>query len=231
MRTSSGKAAAWPAVLLSTLLSSICFSTPAAADKSAADYYVHSLPGAPEPLLNMYAGHVEITPEHHGNMFFWFYKNRHIANRGRTVIWLNGGPGCSSMDGAMMEIGPYRVKKDGTLKLNDGSWDEFANLLFIDNPVGTGFSYVDTDSYIHDLDEMAAQMTTFLEKWFAIFPEHAHDDVRYRSFDTIHGSTNNPCRSTLLANRTLDNTSLTSQRQCWTATRGRITTNGTSAAF
>lgn len=169
----------WPSLLVSTLLSSLCFSTPAAAltDKTAADYYIHSLPGAPEPLLNMYAGHVEITPEHHGNMFFWFYKNRHIANRRRTVIWLNGGPGCSSMDGAMMEVGPYRVKKDGNLELNDGSWDEFANLLFIDNPVGTGFSYVDTNQYVSELDEMAAQMTTFLEKWFAIFPEHAHDDV------------------------------------------------------
>jgi carboxypeptidase D len=177
MLSSSRQRLSWPSLLLSTLLSSICFLTPAAADKTAADYYIHSLPGAPQPLLNMYAGHVEITPEHHGNMFFWFYKNRHIANRQRTVIWLNGGPGCSSMDGAMMEIGPYRVKKDGNLELNDGSWDEFANLLFIDNPVGTGFSYVDTDSYLHDLDEMAVQMTTFLEKWFAIFPEHAHDDV------------------------------------------------------
>lgn len=179
---SSRRQLSWPAVFLSTLLSLTCFSTPAmAADKTAADYYIHSLPGAPSPLLNMYAGHVEITPEHHGNMFFWFYKNRHIANRQRTVIWLNGGPGCSSMDGAMMEVGPYRVKKDGTLTMNDGSWDEFANLLFIDNPVGTGFSYVDTDSYLSDLDEMAVQMTTFLEKWFAIFPEHAHDDVSCRT--------------------------------------------------
>jgi len=177
MLVSSRQWTSWSSLLLSTLLSSICFSTPAAADKTAADYYIHSLPGAPQPLLNMYAGHVEITPAHHGNMFFWFYKNRHIANRQRTVIWLNGGPGCSSMDGAMMEIGPYRVKKDGNLALNDGSWDEFANLLFIDNPVGTGFSYVDSNAYIHDLDEMAVQMTTFLEKWFAIFPEHAHDDV------------------------------------------------------
>ncbi|KAK5112180.1 Cell death protease [Meristemomyces frigidus] len=167
----------WPALLaLAPLLSAIWLPT-ASAQKSAADYYVHSLPGAPDPLLKMYAGHIEVTPEHHGNMFFWFYKNRHIANRQRTVIWLNGGPGCSSMDGAMMEIGPYRVKEDGTLRLNEGSWDEFANVLFVDNPVGTGFSYVDGDSYVHELDDMAKQMVTFLEKWFAIFPEYAHDDL------------------------------------------------------
>lgn len=77
-----------------------------------------------------------------------------------------------------MEIGPYRLKDDKTLTMNDGSWHEFANLLFVDNPVGTGFSYVDTDSYVAELDEMADQFVTFLEKWFATFPEYEQDDVR-----------------------------------------------------
>ncbi|CAJ2503035.1 Uu.00g104290.m01.CDS01 [Anthostomella pinea] len=148
------------------------------ADISAGDYYVHSLPGAPEgDLIKMHAGHVEVTPEHNGNLFFWHFQNQHIANRQRTVIWLNGGPGCSSEDGAMMEIGPYRLKDSDNLEYNNGSWHEFANLLFVDNPVGTGFSYVDTNSYIHELDEMAAQFATFLEKWFALFPEYEHDDL------------------------------------------------------
>lgn len=77
-----------------------------------------------------------------------------------------------------MEIGPYRLKDENTLVLNDGSWHEFANLLFVDNPVGTGFSYVDTDSYVHELDEMADQFVVFLEKFFVLFPEYEHDDVR-----------------------------------------------------
>lgn len=76
-----------------------------------------------------------------------------------------------------MEIGPYRLKDDSHLEYNPGSWDEFANLLFVDNPVGTGYSYVDTDSYLHDLPEMASQFITFLEKWFALFPEYEQDDV------------------------------------------------------
>jgi carboxypeptidase D len=121
--------------------------------------------------------HIEITPEHNGNLFFWHFQNRHIADRQRTVIWLNGGPGCSSEDGALMEIGPYRVKDDNTLVMNDGAWNEYANLLFVDNPVGTGFSYVDTDSYIHDLDTMAANFITFLDKFFELFPEYDQDDV------------------------------------------------------
>ncbi|KAI9789677.1 MAG: Cell death protease [Peltula sp. TS41687] len=149
-------------------------------DKTAADYFVRSMPGAPEgPLLKMHAGHITVDPEHNGNLFFWHFQNRHIANRQRTVIWLNGGPGCSSMDGALMEVGPYRVKDDGTLRYNDGSWDEFANLLFVDQPVGTGFSYVNTDSYIHELKEMADQFIVFLERFFALFPEYEHDDIYF----------------------------------------------------
>jgi carboxypeptidase D len=81
------------------------------------------------------------------------------------------------MDGALMEIGPYRVKDNQTLIYNNGSWDEFANLLFVDQPVGTGFSYVNTDSYIHELDVMANQFLIFLDKWFKLFPEYEHDDV------------------------------------------------------
>ncbi|KAI9734947.1 MAG: Cell death protease [Cirrosporium novae-zelandiae] len=148
------------------------------ADKTAADYYVKSLPGAPDgPLLKMHAGHIEVNPDTNGHLFFWHFQNRHIANRQRTVLWLNGGPGCSSEDGALMEIGPYRVKDENHLTYNDGSWDEFANVLFVDNPVGTGFSYVNTDSYIHELDEMADQFIVFLEKWFDLFPEYARDDL------------------------------------------------------
>jgi carboxypeptidase D len=85
-----------------------------------------------------------------------------------------------------MEVGPYRVK-DGihgpSLEYNPGSWDEFANIMFVDNPVGTGYSFVDTDSYIHELPEMASQFITFLDKFFTLFPEYEHDDVgSYKEF-------------------------------------------------
>lgn len=81
------------------------------------------------------------------------------------------------MDGALMEVGPYRVRHGGNLEYNNGSWDEFANLLFVDQPVGTGFSYVNTDSYLSDLNQMADHMLIFLEKWFTLFPEYENDDV------------------------------------------------------
>jgi len=54
------------------------------AEKSQADYFVHSLPGAPEPFLKMHAGHIEITPEHHGNMckYLFIYTVSPLSNDG-----------------------------------------------------------------------------------------------------------------------------------------------------
>lgn len=162
--------------------------------------------------------HIEVDPQNNGNLFFWHYENRHIADKQRTVLWLNGGPGCSSMDGAMMEVGPYRVLEGGKLEYNNGSWDEFANLLFVDQPVGTGFSYVNTDSYLTELDQMADHMLTFLDKFFALFPEYANDDVSRAGVES-HGRcllTRNSC--TLLVNRMLDSTFHTSLAPSSTAT-------------
>ncbi|SMY29274.1 unnamed protein product [Zymoseptoria tritici ST99CH_1A5] len=177
---SSRRRRAWPSLLtVFSLFTTTWLSlADAAATKSAADYYVHDLPGAPpEPRLDMFAGHIEVVPEHHGHLFFWLFKNRHIANRQRTVIWFNGGPGCSSMDGALMENGPYRVNENGTLRFTDGGWDEFANVVYVDQPVGTGFSYIDTDSYVHEMPAVKKEMITFLTRFFEIFPEMEHDDI------------------------------------------------------
>ncbi|KAG6133862.1 Cell death protease [Claviceps purpurea] len=173
--------ASWSVVKSCRLLALLALwpASAAAADKSAADYYVRDLPGLPKDAapIKMHAGHIEVNKEFNGNLFFWHFQNNHIANRQRTVIWLNGGPGCSSEDGALMEVGPYRVKSDQTLALNNGSWNEFANLLFVDNPVGTGYSYVDTNNYVHELTGMADQFVIFMDKFFELFPEYEHDDI------------------------------------------------------
>ncbi len=71
-----------------TLCTILSLSYGVLAEKAAGDYFVHSLPGAPDgPLPKMHAGHIEISPEHNGNIFFWHFQNTHIANRQRTVIW------------------------------------------------------------------------------------------------------------------------------------------------
>lgn len=125
------------------------------------------------------------------------------------------------MDGALMEVGPYRLKDEETLEYNKGSWDEFANLLFVDQPVGTGFSYANTDSYLHELDEMSTHFMIFLSKFFDMFPEYERDDVRDSmrrgSFGRAWLLTHH--RSTLQVNRTLVSIFHISRRPSRNATR------------
>lgn len=80
------------------------------------------------------------------------------------------------MDGALIEIGPFRVKGD-QLVSNPGSWHKYANLLFVDQPVAVGLSTSDANGYITEMPDMATDMITFLEKYFKAFPEQLENDL------------------------------------------------------
>lgn len=73
----------------------------------------------------------------------------------------------------MLEIGPYRMQSNGTLTYNEGSWAEYGNLLFIDNPIGTGYSFAPPDLFATELDEAARSIIAFLENFFDVFPHYA----------------------------------------------------------
>lgn len=84
---------------------------------------------------------------------FTFYGKKGVTESGQlrnypTVLWLNGGPGSSSQLGNLQEIGPLLIKRDFDVKviLNNYTWANNYNLLFIDQPVGTGLSYADTSN-------------------------------------------------------------------------------------
>ena len=91
------------------------------------------------------------------------------------ILWMTGGPGCSGMLALFVENGPYKVSKAGSLSLNPFSWNNRSNILFIDQPVGTGFSYDTsplTDLGVTNEHQMAANMWEFLQKWFAAHPKY-----------------------------------------------------------
>jgi carboxypeptidase C (cathepsin A) len=100
-----------------------------------------------------YSGYVSLPPftlEPHQqnysiNTFFWFFEARKDSHTAPLTIWLNGGPGSSSMIGLFREMGPCEVVQlpDGsfTTQPNVWGWDRSSNLLFIDQPTQVGFSY------------------------------------------------------------------------------------------
>ncbi|KAK1631480.1 hypothetical protein QYE76_005795 [Lolium multiflorum] len=145
------------------------------ADKIAA------LPGQP-PRVNFdqYSGYVTVSEQHGRALFYYFVESPYEAASKPLVLWLNGGPGCSSLGaGAFQELGPFRVNPDGkTLSRNRHAWNNVANILFLESPAGVGFSYSNTSSenYVSGDRRTAVDAYIFLLNWLERFPEYKGRD-------------------------------------------------------
>jgi carboxypeptidase C (cathepsin A) len=78
-------------------------------------------------------------------------------------LWLTGGPGCSSELAVLFENGPWNVNADMSLSLNNYSWNKQANVLYVDSPVGTGFSYTSQGGYATNEFQVADQLYTLIQ--------------------------------------------------------------------
>eukprot|EP00605_Chrysophyceae_sp_TOSAG23-4_P000457 GSChrysophyteH1.ASY1.ANO1.515.1 assembled CDS len=132
------------------------------------EHRVTELPGL-SPVdakgLSQYAGLLQIDAVKDSNIFYWLVEKQNDAINAPLVIWLNGGPGCSSMDGMWLENGPFRLdgSKLDQVKLNPYSWHQVGNMLYVDQPVGTGFSYTSRrDGYASNDAAINESFYTFL---------------------------------------------------------------------
>ncbi|KAK8944385.1 Serine carboxypeptidase-like 51 [Platanthera zijinensis] len=111
-------------------------------------------------------GYTTVRPKAH--LFWWLYRStnrvENTSSPWPTVLWLQGGPGASGVGiGNFEEIGPLHTN----LKPRNSTWLQIADLLFVDNPVGTGYSYVeDEDSLVKTDEESATDLTTLLKKLY-----------------------------------------------------------------
>uniref|UniRef100_A0A0D9VIP1 Carboxypeptidase n=1 Tax=Leersia perrieri TaxID=77586 RepID=A0A0D9VIP1_9ORYZ len=143
-----------------------------AARQQAADR-VARLPGQPAVKFAQYAGYVTVNETHGRALFYWFFEATAAADKKPLVLWLNGGPGCSSIGyGEAEELGPFLVQK-GKPELK---WNEFSSQS--NSPVGVGFSYTNTSS---DLQQLGDKITAddayiFLLNWFKRFPQYKSHD-------------------------------------------------------
>ncbi|CAI9102942.1 OLC1v1001339C2 [Oldenlandia corymbosa var. corymbosa] len=143
---------------------------------------ISKLPGQPPVRFNQYGGYVTVD-ESAGRAFFYYFTEAQDPQKAKDLpllLWLNGGPGCSSLSyGAFQELGPFRVGSDGkTLFENRFAWNKAANVLFLESPAGVGFSYSNTTSdYTIGGDIKTAQDNyIFLINWLERFPEYKGRD-------------------------------------------------------
>ncbi|KAJ5348044.1 uncharacterized protein N7506_001297 [Penicillium brevicompactum] len=98
-------------------------------------------PQVPFDIGESYAGLLPNTPNGNSSLFFWFFPSTNPAADKEITIWLNGGPGCSSLDGILQENGPF-LWQAGVYEpvRNPYSWTKLTNVVYIDQPAGTGLS-------------------------------------------------------------------------------------------
>ncbi|KPM41477.1 Serine-type carboxypeptidase F [Neonectria ditissima] len=116
-------------------------------NKKTAPFYVTptGIPDVSFDVGESYAGLIPVDATkpsaEQQKMFFWFFPTENPAGKDDVVIWLNGGPGCSSMEGFLQENGPF-AWKPGMYKpvANAWSWHKLANVIWVEYPIGTGFS-------------------------------------------------------------------------------------------
>ncbi|EKM51711.1 uncharacterized protein PHACADRAFT_177131 [Phanerochaete carnosa HHB-10118-sp] len=143
-----------------------------------------SLSGVDFTLPNSYAGNIAVQREGHANdtLFFWAFEHQKesltaaAGENGDTpwAIWLQGGPGTSSMLGLMTENGPIQVQP-GTQKLvqNKYAWSNLVDYIWVDQPVGVGFATADSNGYAADEDQVGVDFIGFLDNLVKVFPSLA----------------------------------------------------------
>ena len=114
------------------------------------------------------------------NHFIWYQPCTECADPSAAPLiqWFNGGPGSPDLVGVFNQIGNFYVDKNIEVMERCYSWCKTASCLFIDQPVGTGYSFQDSNETIYTATsrEAALQAVDVLEQFLEIFPEHQGND-------------------------------------------------------
>ena len=106
-------------------------------------------------------------------MHYWLVLSETNPSTAPLVAWFNGGPGCSSLDGFFYEHGPFVISSSNYSQLDSREyrWNKIVNMLYIEAPVGVGFSFSDTDNYKIDDDSAANDNRAAIEAFYTMFPQ------------------------------------------------------------
>ncbi|KAG9414953.1 hypothetical protein AC1031_008369 [Aphanomyces cochlioides] len=137
------------------------------------------------------SGYIKLPNKLDAHYFYWFFESRDKPETDPLVLWLTSGPGGSSMMALLTENGPCSVASDGETTIsNPYSWTSNANVIWVDQPVGVGFSYGQLpEDYDHTLDDVANNMYLFLQGWLKEHPSFARRPffITGESFAGQHG--------------------------------------------
>jgi len=153
---------------------------------------IHSLPGFGDFTNFQYSNFCEVgDPEYDGHLFFWFLASEidpQLKNSSTPlIIWLNGGPGASSLTGQFIENGPYRINTDGSFSKNPHAWTGIGHMLFIDQPVGTGYSYTNAGGYVSSEEELSEQFYDCVLQIYSMVGYNINENPLYITGESYGG--------------------------------------------
>ena len=137
-----------------------------------------NLPGLNfETGFNQFSGYLNLG-DTKKQIHYWFVESEENPETDPLVFWTNGGPGCSGLIGFMTEQGPFRPDMNGNLLLNEWRWNKISNMVFLEQPVGVGFSYSDNDDDYRIGDSQAAKdnLETILQ-FIKRFPQYSNSPL------------------------------------------------------
>ncbi|GFO28043.1 carboxypeptidase [Plakobranchus ocellatus] len=126
------------------------------------------------PTFRQYSGYLRALD---GKMLhYWFIESENSPQSDPLVLWLNGGPGCSSLFGLLGENGPLRMVPERAVEKNPFGWTKVANMLYLEAPAGVGFSFSKSKDYSTNDDDTAINNFAALKDFFRKFPEYKDHD-------------------------------------------------------
>jgi len=146
---------------------------------AAAQHKLHDEPvvGLCDTSVKSLSGYFQVSEQENieKNYFFWFFESRNRPRTDPLMIWLTGGPGCSSQLALLSENGPCAPTPDGLNTVNNPySWNSNANIMWVDQPAGVGYSYgakVD-----HNQTMVAEDMYHFVQSFLTAHPEYQKNE-------------------------------------------------------
>ncbi|KAA0153390.1 hypothetical protein FNF27_02831 [Cafeteria roenbergensis] len=128
--------------------------------------------------VKQYAGYVDVSDKWDSHYFAWLSESRSNPSTDPLIVWLSGGPGCSSSLAMLTENGPCTAKADGSgTTRNPYGWNTKANLMYVDQPAGVGFSYADRGGYSHNESQVGEYMVAFFTGFYKKYPQYANNPL------------------------------------------------------
>lgn len=134
------------------------------------------------------AGFITTDTDRTKHMFYWYFPAQNGNASAPLVVWLQGGPGGSSLFGLFSEMGPYHLTEKLEPVRRNSTWNRENGMIFIDNPVGAGFSFTDVpDGFCKDSKGCVASNLYSLLSQFYTLHEHLQENPLFITGESYGG--------------------------------------------